>query len=270
MATNASLKALRDQLVLSYAENVIDSNEFILLYDANMFKDIYPYWKYSHFDMRTFDGEQCIVDFRFSKTHLYTLLDVLNVPDRVVTVHATVSEDIEALCILLKRLSFPCRYTDMTPMFGRNLTELCLIYNTTINLIYEKNNHILSNWNQPMLAPQQLQLYADAIHDNGTPLDSYFGFVDGTVYQIARPKNNLQQVYNGHKRVCGLKFQNIALPNGMIGNLAGPYKGRRHDSFMLAESGLLSQLQQHAWFGNRPLRHTLLAFIYKHHSFTKP
>ena len=134
------------------------------------------------------------MDFRFSKTHFYTLLDVLNIPDRAVTVQGTVYEDIEALCILLKRLPFPCRYTDMTPMFRRNPTKLCLIYNTMINLIYENHIHRLSNWNQPMLAPQQLQLYADAIHDNGIPLDSCFGFVDATVYQIARPKNN-QQVY---------------------------------------------------------------------------
>ena len=90
MASNASLKALRDQLVLSYAENIIDFDEFILLYDANMSKDIYPYCKYSHFDMRTFDDEQCVVDFRFSKTHLYTLLDVSNIPDRVVTAQGTV------------------------------------------------------------------------------------------------------------------------------------------------------------------------------------
>ena len=114
------------------------------LYDANMSKDIYLYWKYSHFDMRTFDDEQCVVDFRFSNSHLYTLLDVLNIPDRVVTVQGTVCEDIEALCILLKRLSFPCRYTDLTSMFGRNPTELCLIYNTMINLIYENHNHRLS------------------------------------------------------------------------------------------------------------------------------
>ena len=45
----------------------------------------------------------------------------------------------------------------------------------------------------------------------------------------------------------------MALPKGMIGNLAGPYEGRRQGSFMLAESSLLAQLQQHAWFGNRPL-----------------
>ena len=39
-----------------------------------------------------------------------------------------------------------------------------------------------------MLAPKQLQLYEDAIHDNGALLDSCFGFVDGPVYQIAGPK----------------------------------------------------------------------------------
>ena len=90
MATNASLKALRNQLVLSYAENVIDSEDLILLYDANMSKGIYLYWKYSHFYIKTFDDEQGIVDFRFSKTHLDTLPDVLNIPDRVVTVQGTV------------------------------------------------------------------------------------------------------------------------------------------------------------------------------------
>ena len=60
-------------------------------------------------------------------------------------------------------------------------------------------------------------------------------------------------MYNGHKRVHALKFQTAVLPNGMIGNLAGPYGGRRHDSFMLADSGLLQQLQQHAWHNQQPL-----------------
>ena len=36
----------------------------------------------------------------------------------------------------------------------------------------------------------------------------------------------------------------------MIGNLPGPYKGRRYDSFILAESSSLAHLQQHAWFRN--------------------
>ena len=51
-----------------------------------------------------------------------------------------------------------------------------------------------------------------------------------------------------------MKFQNKVLPKGMTGNLTGPYEGRRQGSLMSAESSLLAQLQQHAWFGNRPLR----------------
>ena len=84
------------------------------------------------------------------------------------------------------------------------------------------------------------------IHEKGSPLESCFGFVDGTIHRIARLNRNQWQLYNSHKRVHALKFQTIVLPNGMIGNLAGPYEGKRHDSFMLADSGLLQKLQQHA------------------------
>ena len=40
MASRANLKALRDQLLLSYAENLIDAEDFMLLYDANIPKGI--------------------------------------------------------------------------------------------------------------------------------------------------------------------------------------------------------------------------------------
>ena len=137
----------------------------------------------------------------------------------------------EALCILLKRLPFPGRYSDITSIFGRNHpTELCLIYNSQVNKIYDQQYHRLSSWNQSLLAPQQLQLYADVMHENGSPLESCFGFVDGTIRPIARPNRNFP-----------------------IGNLAGPYEGRKYDSFMLADSGLLQKLQQHAQFNLQPL-----------------
>ena len=253
MATNRSLRAVREQLLVAYAEDIIDAEEFILLYDANQSKPIYPYWKYEKFDIGMIDDEQSFIDFRFGKNDLYTLLDIFNIPERVTTIQGTVCQDIEALCILLKRLAFPAWYSDMTPMFGRNMTEICLIYNKMLDHIYEQQAHRLNDWNQPILAPDQLQVYADTIHEKGAPLQSCFGFVDGTARRIARPKHNQRQVYNGHKRVHALKFQNVTLPNGMIANLSGPYEGRRHDSFMLAGSRLLPQLQQHAWFHNNPL-----------------
>ena len=102
----------------------------------------------------------------------------------------------------------------MTPMFGRDMTKMSLIYNKMVDLIYQQHAEKLNNWNQPMLAPGQLQIYADHIHAKGAPLDSWFGFLDGTVRRIARPNNNQRHVYNGHKRVHALKLQNVTLPMG--------------------------------------------------------
>lgn len=64
---------------------------------------------------------------------------------------------------------------------------------------------------------------------------------------------NQRIVYNGQKRIHGIKFQSTILSNGIIGNLAGPWEGRRHDSTMLQESGLLTDLQRVAWHNQRPL-----------------
>ena len=70
------------------------------------------------------------------------------------------------------------------------------------------------------------------------------GSVDGAILRIFRPKINQNIVYNGHKRAHDIKFQSLALPNGLIGNLSGPYVGKRDDSTMSHKSGLLSNLQR--------------------------
>ena len=44
-------------------------------------------------------------------------------------------------------------------------------------------------------------------------------------------KAHQRLMYNGHKRVHALKFQSVALPNGLIANLYGPV-GK--DGFQLA------------------------------------
>ena len=64
------------------------------------------------------------------------------------------------------------------------------------------------------------------------------------ILRISCPKINQNIVYNDYKRVNGIKFQSLALANGLIGNLSGPYVGKRDDSNMLHESGLLSNLQR--------------------------
>lgn len=39
-------------------------------------------------------------------------------------------------------------------------------------------------------------------------------------------------------------FQSVQAPNGLIANMFGPIEGRRHDAFMLGESGLADKLRR--------------------------
>ena len=77
-----------------------------------------------------------------------------------------------------------------------------------------------------------------------------WGFLDWTVRPISRPKENQRIVYNGHKKVHALKFQSVVTPNGMIANLFGPVEGKRHDSGMLADSGLLHDMSNYCFSPN--------------------
>ena len=88
-------------------------------------------------------------------------------------------------------------------------------------------------------------------------IDNCFGFVDGTVRCVTRSGQNQRVLYNGHKKVHAIKFQSLAVPNGLVANLYGPVEGKKHDSAMLAESGLydkLVELQAH------PLRGLLCVY----------
>ena len=104
--------------------------------------------------------------------------------------------------------------------------------------------------------------FSDAVHSRGAALDNFFGFIDGTVRPVARPSRNQNVLFSGHNRVHCLKFQvwyfcymlthmnkiiflqSLVTPNGLIAHLFGPIEGKRHDAFMLSESGLSSKLVQ--------------------------
>jgi hypothetical protein len=90
-----------------------------------------------------------------------------------------------------------------------------------------------------------LRNYAEAVSDRNAPLENCRGFIDGTVRPICRPQQNQKLVFHGHKRVHGLKFQSIAIPNGLVSHLYGPIEGRRHDAGMLRESNVLAQMANH-------------------------
>ena len=210
-------------LLLSHYEGIIDDKEFLLLYDLNKSNNLdLPYDSYESFDFDVLEDDECLSEFRFQKHDLPLLAEVLGVPDVFKCSQRSIADGVEGLCILLKRLAYPCRYSDMLPRFARPVPVLCMISNTVLDFIFERHGHRILQWNNTVLNPLSLETYSNAITAQGAPLQNCFGFIDGTVRAISKPGENQRLVYNGHKRVHALKFQSLALPNGIIGNMFGP------------------------------------------------
>ena len=112
-----------------------------------------------------------------------------------------------------------------------------------VNLVYNQHSYRLTSLQQNWLSPASLQSYADVIHNAGAPYTNCWGFVDGTVRPVCKPGNLQRLLYNWHKRLHAITFQSVIAQNGLIANLFGPVEGRRHDSGMLRDSDLLTQLQ---------------------------
>ena len=110
----------------------------------------------------------------------------------------------------------------MVHRFAKPVPVLSMITNQMIDFVYNVHGNRVLNWNHEVLSPVNLQTYVDAVTARGAPLPNCFGFIDGTVRPISRPGEHQRLLYNGHKRVHALKFQSIALPNGLIRNLYGP------------------------------------------------
>ena len=139
---------------------------------------------YPLFNLEEKDPSKVKAEFRFEKDDLLALSEVLRIPEVFRCKQGTVCAGMTGLCIILKRLAYP--------------------------------------WNHALLSTENLQLYAESVARKGAALEDCFGFVDGTVGPICRPNKNQRIVYNGHKRVHSLKFQSVAIPNGMIASLYGP------------------------------------------------
>ena len=243
----ANLRNVRECLLLGHAFNLIDDEEFVILYNLNSNKNPdFRYWKYDHFDVDTLDDAECNAEFRFLKNDIYFLRESLQIPENVICSNILVVLREEVLCILLKRFSYPMCRGDMVPRLGCSDHQFSMITSDMANLLFNMYHHKISSLNQQWLSPPNLQQFAGAVHDAGAPLTNCFGFINEIVRQICRPGEMQRVIYNGHKRVHALKLQSIVTPNGLIAKLFGPVEGRRHDSDMLADSDIYQQLQQFA------------------------
>ena len=79
------------------------------------------------------DVHNCCI-YRFSKEDMVRLASALNLPDVYICKQGTRATGMEALMVMLRRLSYPNRFCDLTATFGRDVPELSLIFSTVSKL----------------------------------------------------------------------------------------------------------------------------------------
>ena len=101
--------------------------------------------------------DECVAEFRLRKTDIPRLSQALRIPDVIIC------EGTEGLCMLLKRLCHPCRYSDMVHLFARPVPVLCMITNQVLDYIYQARNH-------QQLSQANRERFAKVVHRKGAPL----------------------------------------------------------------------------------------------------
>ena len=121
-----SFKKTRQLLTGSYLADIISDEEFVLLYDCSFSKNLELLHRMKRtkapserFELEEMADSECRAEFRVNKRDLPHLAECLQIPDAFVCNQGSIYEGMEAICKLLRRLSYPCRYSDMIPRFGR-------------------------------------------------------------------------------------------------------------------------------------------------------
>ena len=244
--------------------NNINDNELLLLHDVHRQQNPqFPYWRYEKVNLELKEGDECKAEFRVRRDDIYTLADTFGLPENCKCYNGVVGDSVEALCSCLGRLAYTCRYGDIVHCFARPVIDEmyekfanCLTSMDQPWLLRESlrlYENRLTSMDQPWLLRESLRMYADTIHAKSAALDNCWGFVDGTVRAICRPKVNQGVVYNVHKKVHSLNFQSVVAPNGLIAYLFGPVEGRRHDAEIVVMFGLLDELEEHSYINGDAL-----------------
>eukprot|EP00171_Calliarthron_tuberculosum_P001560 IDg1560t1 len=199
----------------------------------------------STFNLNAFSDEVCLREFRFRKQEVPIINNIVNWTTGVTKRNRYVCEQVTATCILLRRLAYPSRWTDLEPMFGMHSSALSEVFYECAWSMHDGYASAVTTF-QTDLMKERAHLYAQSITASGGLLDNCVGFIDGTNIKMSRPggAGTLQRsTYSGHKRIHCLSYQTVSTPDGLIFHLYGPVEGRQPDKYIYRKSNLDAALQ---------------------------
>lgn len=125
--------------------------------------------------------------------------------------------------------------------FGWSVLEISSIKLTLTEWILAQWKHCTS----PILnCSCNLESYTHSLKQK-CKVGRIWGFVDGTLWPVARPSQYQEAAYNGHKHIHALKYQIVSTPDGLL-FVQGPWDGNEHDWLMWHDSGIHSWLSSNS------------------------
>jgi hypothetical protein len=184
-------------------------------------------------------------EFRFSHAQMNrVVLGLLanNFPKFIVTTARDKCPLYDAVCMLCMKFAWPTRLGSMVKVFGCSIGRMSRIVSHLRRLLFEV---FVPALNSPALLDRAtMERFSSAVAaKSGFPAQYIFGFIDGTVRPIPKPKHLQSAVYSGKDRVHALKYQAVVTADGMLQQLGGPWPGARHDMHMVRQSCVLPYLR---------------------------
>ena len=102
----SSFKAVQEMLLFCLEEEIIDDEEFAVLYEEYTPQNLpFRHCQYDMFSLLNKDPAERKAYFRVEKADIPSLIDALRMPPEFVCGNGTVCDATGGLCILLKRLA---------------------------------------------------------------------------------------------------------------------------------------------------------------------
>ena len=160
---------MADNLLLAAIEN--DEDLLLLSFSRKEESAI----SYQRLDIEKLTNDQCRTMFRFDRDDIKILCHALKIPEKIICENRTTATNIEGLCIVLRRLAYPCRLDDLEPVFGKSKAEISHIFNYVLDFLYTMHSHLLSDLNRSWLSQEHLEEFANSVSARNALLDNCWG-----------------------------------------------------------------------------------------------
>jgi hypothetical protein len=206
------------------------------------FYDRQPKAQVPVFDLLLKDGTWCLQELRMLSGDAIILCQVLRIPQEFRTVNRDHASGIDALCMLLFRLSWPRNYYQLRQAFGGSGHRIARISNALAVHLCNRYKNKLERLDRQRLSDDYLVAMAQAQYRKNGIMQNIVGFIDATVRPCCRPVRFQKEIYNGKDCEHALKYQTVMMADGIICHVSGPWSGRRHDTAIFHQSHLPAAL----------------------------